>query len=98
MKADQTESVLKRNCLSRVVRRYRKARPHCGGWWFWKEDLYREPQKLLLCEDGSEVATDYEWERATGKKASHDGYEENYWEMTETTQRMMPGFWMQCPA
>jgi hypothetical protein len=55
------------------------------------------PVKLLLCDDGSEVATDDDWEQATGQPAEHDGWVENYWECTETTQRMMPGLWRQCP-
>ena len=83
-----------------MKRRYRTARPHCGGWWFWKEGHgfnYAKPAKLLLAEGGTEVATDDDWEAATGRPTEHDGWTENYWEMTATTQDMMPGVWMQCP-
>lgn len=78
-----------------MKRRYRTARPHCGGWWFWKEN--DKPVKLLLSDGGTEVATDDEWEAATGRPVEHDGWQENYWEITATTQKMMPGLWMQCP-
>lgn len=77
------------------VRRYRRQRPHCGGWWLWKEDGEHEPVRLLLADGGGEVADDDEWEAATGKPASIDGWEYNYWEMTSTDQRNMPGLWMQ---
>ena len=77
-----------------MIRRWRKKRPHCGGWWLWKEGN-NEPIKILLATGGTEVATDDEWEAATGRAANHDGWSENYWEMTSTTQAMMPGLWMQ---
>lgn len=76
-------------------RRWRKARPHCGGWWLWREGGGRRQEKVLLCDGGTEVATDDEWEKATGRNV--DAYSgDNYWEMTETTQDKMPGLWMQC--
>lgn len=53
--------------------------------------------KLLLTAGGTEVATDDEWEQATGKPAEHDGWVENYWEMTATSQNEMPGLWMKAP-
>ena len=54
-------------------------------------------EKLLLVPSGSEVAGDDAWEQETGRPAEHDGWVENYWESTETTQKMMPGLWRQCP-
>lgn len=81
----------------RIVRRWRRARPHCGGWWEWMEGGRGRVERLLLCEGGEEVASDWEWEEETGKPAEHDGWVENYWESTATTQKMMPGLWRQCP-
>lgn len=52
---------------------------------------------ILLTADGSRVVDDDEWERATGRKALADGWSWNYWEGTDTTQKMMPGLWQKCP-
>jgi hypothetical protein len=79
-----------------TVRRWRKARPRSGGWWLWREGGRDRIDKLLLTAGGNEVATDDEWEQATGKPAEHDGWVENYWEMTPT-QKEMPGLWMKAP-
>lgn len=76
------------------ARRWRRARPHCGGWWLWQEDSSCQPARLLLSEGGTEVAADDEWECAMGRPPS-EVYSENYWEMTQTTQKEMPGLWMQ---
>ncbi len=83
--------------MQRMVRRWRRARPHCGGWWEWMENGSSRVEKLLLVPCGSEVAGDDAWEQETGKPAEHDGSVENYWESTQTTQKMMPGLWRQCP-
>ena len=82
---------------SDLVRRWRKARPRSGGWWLWREGGRDREERLLLCAGGTEVAGDSEWEQATGKPAEHDGWIENYWEMTATTQKEMPGLWMKAP-
>lgn len=73
--------------------RWSRTRPHCGGWWEWMENGSSRVEKLLLVPSGREVAGDDAWEQATGKPAGHDGWVENYWESTRTTQKMMPGLW-----
>ena len=78
------------------VRRWRRARPQGGGWWMFREDGMNYDQTLWLCNDGSEVGSDEDWEQATGKTPLVDGWEKNYWELTPTTQVMMPGLWMKC--
>lgn len=80
-----------------LVRRWRRARPHCGGWWEWMEGGRGRVENLLLTACGKEVEGDDEWEQATGRKAEHDGWAENYWEGTATTQDEMPGLWRQPP-
>lgn len=85
--------------LRRVVRLRRwRRKPHSGGWWEWREGGDGRPERLLLCEGGTHVADDEAWQQATGKPAEDEerGINHNYWEGTETTQRMMPGLWMQC--
>jgi hypothetical protein len=83
--------------LHGIVRRWRKSRPRSGGWWMWREGGRDRVDKLLLTAGGTEVATDDDWEQATGKPAEHDGWVENYWAMTATTQKEMPGLWMKAP-
>ena len=86
-----------RGSLRRMVRRWRKARPDSGGWWSWREGGRFRVYKLLLTPTGLSVASDDEWHRATGRKPETDGYTENYWEGTATTQKEMPGLWMKAP-
>jgi hypothetical protein len=83
--------------LYRRVRRWRLGRPHCGGWWEYRECGGRRVEKILLIPCGQEVVGDDEWEQATGRKAEHDGFVENYWDGTATTQNEMPGLWRQLP-
>jgi hypothetical protein len=69
-------------------------RPNRNGWWLWLEGGRGcRTELLLVVGKGMCIAEDDEWERATGKPAEHDGWVENYWEGTETTQSMMPGLW-----
>jgi hypothetical protein len=78
-----------------VVRRWRRTVPDSEGWWLWREDYDRKRTErlLIVCESKhSEVAGDAEWEAATGEKAEHDGFVENYWEGTST--KTMGGYWM----
>lgn len=84
-------------CLSRLVRLRRwRRKPHCGGWWEWREGGRGRSERLLLCEGGTHVADDDAWQQATGVSPEDDGMgHRNYWEGTETTQKMMPGLWMQ---
>jgi len=81
--------------VQRRVRRWRSAVPDSEGWWLWREDHDRDRTERLLIVCGSrhsEVAGDDEWEEATGEKAEHDGFVENYWEGTDT--KTMGGYWM----
>jgi hypothetical protein len=78
-----------------VVRRWRRAVPDSEGWWLWREshDRARTERLLIVCgSKHSEVASDAEWEEATGEKASLDGFVANYWEGTDT--KTMGGYWM----
>lgn len=79
------------------MKEFTKDRPDSGGWWEWKEGGRGRVEKLLLTPSGLEVESDDEWEKEMGRNPSHDGFEENYWEGTETTQRMMPGTWRKLP-
>lgn len=87
----KTEKLAAENC--RKMGQPWRRRPNCGGWWEWMEKGSSRVEKLLLVPSGREVAGDDAWEQATGKRAEHDGFVENYWESTQTTQKMMPGLW-----
>lgn len=65
-------------------------------WSEGSQAHHKEPVKLLLTEDGKEVESDDAWEQALGRPLDRV-WSENYWEGTATTQKMMPGLWMQCP-
>ena len=76
----------------RLVRRWRRQRPHCGGKWWFREDGRHslvDHSEILLCSDGSEVAS---------VDDAEEGTDQFYFEMTRTTQKEMPGMWMQAPA
>lgn len=61
-----------------------RARPNTGGRWLWREDYDRPAVELSLTKDGSEVADCGDAE---------EGTPQFYWEMTATSQHMMPGLW-----
>lgn len=67
--------------------------PDRDGWWEWTENGERRPELVLVRGGGALVASDDEWEQATGSSPEHESYSENYWEGTETTPQMMPGRW-----
>jgi hypothetical protein len=70
-------------------------RPDHAGWWLWLEGGSGcRTELLLIDEGGTHVAGDDEWEQAAGKPVDGDGWEENYWQGTETTQKQMPGLWL----
>ncbi len=88
----------KGSSLRRMVRRWRKTRPANDGWWLWREGGRSRVDKLLLSGGGRCVNSDVEWEQATGRPPEKDAWwTENYWEGTDTTQKMMPGLWMKAP-
>jgi len=75
-----------------------KQQPDSNGWWLWREGgRAKDDVLLLLVGDGSEIASDDEWECSAGfppQKPWDDVFHRNYWEGTETTQEMMPGLWI----
>jgi hypothetical protein len=73
----------------------KKERPDRNGWWNWYESGSSTPEKILLTANGAVVASDDEWQQATGVHPENDvaGTNANYWEGTDTTQEMMPGLW-----
>lgn len=96
-KAERRQPNAKRS-LRRMARRWRKSRPQSDGWWLYREGGRSRVEKILLIAGGASVASDDEWEQATGKPPENDAYTENYWEGTDTDQRMMPGLWMKAPS
>jgi hypothetical protein len=76
-----------------LLRRWRRARPHCGGWWEWMEGGRGDVVRLLLTDCGQEVAEDDAVSEALGRDIRE---EENYWEGTATDQKSMPGLWRIC--
>lgn len=83
-------------------------RPDCAGWWAWYEGSemlepgedrdyalqHHVPRMILIGNGGTHVVDDDEWEQIMGKSPDEDGWTENYWAGTETTQHMMPGVWL----
>ena len=84
---------MKDNTMSNdLLRRWRRQRPHCGGKWWFREDgrhSLADHSEILLCSDGSEVAS---------VDDAEEGTDQFYFEMTATTQKEMPGMWMQARA
>lgn len=80
----------------KMTRRWRKSRPHSGGWWEYRECGGDRVDRVLLTDSGMMVADDDEWERVVGRPPS-EVWNENYFEGTDTDQSQMPGLWRQCP-
>ncbi len=70
--------------------------PDRNGWWLWLESGYgSDTELLLLSNNGATVASDDEFSAASGQKPpAPGGATFNYWEDTDTTQKMMPGKWL----
>jgi hypothetical protein len=50
-------------------------------------------EAILIGSGGTHVVGEDEFLQMTGREPDHDGWTENYWEGTETTQSEMPGLW-----
>ena len=82
----------------------RLVRPDAAGWWDWYQgqSLDDDPEdgegagceRLLICDGGTHVVDDDEYEQVTGENPDKDGWHANFWEGTETTQKEMPGLWV----
>lgn len=78
-----------------LPRRWRRARPHCGGWWEYRESGNGWVEYVLLTDSGLCVVSDDEWESKVGREPD-EVHCENYWEGTDTNDEYMPGLWRQC--
>lgn len=88
----KTKNLDSSRCQQRIVRRWRRQRPHCGGKWWFREDgrhTLVDHTEILLTSQGSHVES---------VDDAEEGTDQFYFEMTETTQKQMPGLWMQAPA
>ena len=83
--------------MKRLPRRWRRRRPHCDGWWDWKEHG-RDPVPLLLRDNGQTVDSLCTFEAATGVKGERGCWHTAaaYWEQTDTEEMCLTGsLWRQ---
>lgn len=75
-----------------MTRRWRRKPPDKDGWWRFREDGIHEERILIV---RGWVASDDEWEQATGR-APVDS--ENYWEGNDSAEMtfgpLTEGVWM----
>jgi hypothetical protein len=97
--------------MEKIVRRWRRKLPHCGGFWLYRISMLDDPEEILISNGATEVDEFDTYAEIKGLKLdcnyTFDCYTDDhcndcegnsqwYWEGTTVCEDQFPGYWMQC--